>query len=58
MPIAVGAVAYSAGFALATALLHAAGILAGTGLRKLDIEKITRFAGGAITLGGIYLAVS
>lgn len=58
MPIAVGAIAYSAGFALATALLHAAGILAGTGLRKLDIEKITRFAGGAIALGGIYLAVS
>lgn len=58
MPIAVGAVSYSAGFALATALLHAAGILAGTGLRKLNIEKITRFAGGAIALGGIYLAVS
>lgn len=58
MPIAVGAVAYSSGFALATALLHAAGILAGTYLRKLDIEKITRFAGGGIALGGIYLAVS
>ncbi|MDO8264286.1 MAG: HupE/UreJ family protein [Gallionella sp.] len=58
MPIAVGAVSYSAGFALATALLHAAGILAGTGLRKLNIEKITRFAGGAIALSGIYLAVS
>lgn len=58
MPIAVGAVAYGAGFALTTALLHAAGILAGTGLRKLNIEKITRFAGGAIALGGIYLAVS
>lgn len=58
MPIAVGAVSYSAGFALATALLHAAGILAGTGLRKLNIEKITRFAGCGIALGGIYLAVS
>jgi urease accessory protein len=58
MPIAIGAVSYSAGFALATALLHAAGILAGIGLRKLDIEKLTRLAGCAITLGGAYLAVS
>lgn len=54
MPIAIGAVSYSAGFALATALLHAVGILAGMGLQK----KITRFAGCAIALSGIYLAVS
>lgn len=58
MPTAIGAVSYSAGFALATALLHAAGILAGIGLQKLNIEKTTRFAGCAITLGGIYLAVA
>lgn len=58
IPIAIGAVSYSASFALATALLHAVGILAGIGLRKLNIEKITRFAGCAIALGGIYLAVT
>lgn len=58
MPIASDAISYSAGFALATSSLHAVGILAGTGLRKLNIEKLTRLAGGAIALSGIYLAVS
>lgn len=58
MPIAIGAVSYSAGFALATALLHATGMLAGIGLRILNIEKITRFTGGAIALSGIYMAVA
>ena len=58
IPVASDAVSYSAGFALATAMLHAAGILAGTGLRKLNREKLTRFAGGAIALSGMYLAVS
>lgn len=58
IPVASDAVSYSAGFALATIMLHAAGILAGTGLRKLNGEKLTRFAGGAIALSGMYLAVS
>lgn len=58
IPVGSDAVSYSAGFALATAMLHAAGILAGTGLRKLNSEKLTRFAGGAIALSGMYLAVS
>ena len=54
--IASDAVSYCAGFVLATASLHAVGILAGTGLRKLNIEKFTRLAGCAIALSGIYLA--
>ena len=58
MPIAIEAVSYSAGFALATALLHAVGTLAGIGLRELNREKFTRFAGYVIALGGIYLTVS
>lgn len=58
MPTATGTVSYIAGFALATVLLHAAGILAGAGLQKLHGEKITRLAGCAITLGGIYLTAS
>ena len=58
MPIAIEAVSYSGGFALATSLLHATGILAGAALRKLNREKFTRFAGYAIALGGVYLAVS
>lgn len=58
MPLAIGAVSYSLGFALATAFLHGVGIVAGVGVRKLKIENIVRFAGGAIALSGIYLAVS
>lgn len=58
MPMAIGAVSYTAGFALATALLHSAGILAGTALRKLNYDKFARVAGYAIALSGIYLAVS
>lgn len=58
MPVALDAVSYSAGFALATASLHATGNLAGIGLRKLNLEKITRFAGCAIAFGGIWQAAS
>jgi len=57
MPSAMSALSYSAGFALATALLHAAGIGGGTLLQKLGSGKVTRFAGAAIALGGVYLAV-
>lgn len=58
MPMAIGAVLYSAGFLLATAILHAVGILAGAGLQKFNIEKLTRMAGYGIAFGGIYLAVA
>ena len=56
MPSAMGAISYSLGFALATALLHAGGIAGGMALKVLCNEKVTRFAGVAITLGGVYLA--
>ncbi len=58
MPLAMGALSYSAGFAFATALLHAAGIASGFGLQKLRFEKLTRYAGGLIALGGVYLALA
>ncbi len=58
MPVAIGATSYSIGFALATAILHTAGIASGTFLQKTNLEKVNRFAGGAIALSGIYLAVS
>ena len=57
MPLAMGALSYSAGFALATTLLHAAGIASGFGLQQLHFEKLTRYAGGTIALGSVYLAV-
>lgn len=57
MPIALGATSYSIGFALATALLHGAGIAFGAFLQKINYGNINRLAGGAIALSGIYLAV-
>lgn len=57
MPLAMGAVSYSLGFALATALLHALGIAGGVILQQqLNNDKVVRFAGGAIAMGGVYLA--
>lgn len=58
MSPALGALSYSAGFALATALLHGTGIAFGIMLRKQNIERLTRIAGAAIAVGGVYLAVS
>lgn len=56
MPVAVGSVAYSAGFATATVLLHAAGIGIGAIFTKLSLDRIARYAGGAIAALGLYLA--
>ncbi|WP_321389280.1 HupE/UreJ family protein [uncultured Desulfuromusa sp.] len=58
MPASLGAVSYSLGFALSTAIIHSVGIIAGLGLQKLQIEKMARYAGGAIMLSGIYLAIA
>lgn len=58
MPSAANAAPYGLGFVLATILLHAAGMAMGVILRKLSTEKALRLAGGAITLGGIYLSIS
>jgi len=58
MPFAIGAVSYSIGFALATAILHTAGIAFGMLLQRIDLEKVNRFAGGAIALSGIFLAAT
>lgn len=57
MPAAISAAWYSAGFALATALLHAGGIAGGLLLQKLNVEKAVRLAGSAIGLCGAYLIV-
>lgn len=58
MPSLSGALPYSLGFALATALLHAGGVLAGLRLERLLQDKLTRVAGLAIALGGLYLGVA
>ena len=58
MPLVAGAISYSLGFALATALLHAAGIVGGMMLQKMNVEKVVRYAGAAIAVGGVYLALA
>jgi urease accessory protein len=58
MPVTIGAISYTLGFALATAMLHLAGIGFGMLTQKANLQTVSRFAGGAIALGGIYLAIS
>ncbi|WP_301100686.1 HupE/UreJ family protein [Propionivibrio sp.] len=54
MPLTSDVLGYAIGFTLATALLHGLGIAAAT----LERQRLTRFAGVAIALSGIYLAVT
>jgi len=58
MSTAIGGLFYVAGFACATALLHLSGIMLGWGFQKLSMDRITRFAGVAITMSGFYLIFS
>ena len=57
-----GAYAYGAGFAVATVMLHAAGLTLGLGLGSaFGGERgrlVTRLAGAAAALGGVWLAVA
>lgn len=53
-----GAWEFAAGFILATAVLHALGIAAGLVLARFSGKLLTRIAGAATALGGIYLAIS
>ena len=55
IPVGSDAAFYSLGFALATAMLHGAGIAAG--LLALGQAKIVRFAGAAVTVTGLFIAL-
>lgn len=55
MPVAVSGLAYGAGFAAATALLHLCGIVIGAVLRKTARMQFIRFAGATIAASGVYL---
>jgi urease accessory protein len=46
---------FVAGFTLATVTLHLMGLLAASQLRRLRLEFVARFAGGAIVIAGIGL---
>jgi urease accessory protein len=58
MPATFGVGSYTVGFVLATAMLHAAGMGLGILMQKTNLHSITRFAGGAVAISGIYLAMS
>lgn len=55
LPLAVGAFSYSLGFVGATALLHGLGLGLGLAVQQGTLGVLTRWAGGLITLGGLYL---
>ncbi len=58
MPLLITAASYTLGFALATAALHLAGIGLGLLMPKINLPAANRFAGGAIALSGVYLAIT
>jgi urease accessory protein len=58
MPATMSAASYAVGFALATAMLHLAGIGLGVLMQKSKLQTVNRFAGGVIALSGIYLAIA
>lgn len=58
MPVNAAGLMYSVGFAMATAMLHAAGIAAGMGLNRISVERMVRMGGGAIAASGVLLALA
>jgi urease accessory protein len=58
MPASASCFAYAAGFVLATAALHAAGIGLGMGIQRVTSAPLVRFAGAAIAVVGMTLALS
>jgi len=55
MPFSVSGLAYGAGFAAATALLHLSGIATGVLLRKTAGARLIRYSGAAIAVAGVYM---
>lgn len=57
LPQGGGAAAYVAGFVIATAALHAAGVALALGLSRLTLPWLPRVAGGAVAVAGVVLLV-
>lgn len=57
LPQGVGVVGYAAGFMLATAALHAAGVAAGLAARGARLSRLAQAGGGALALAGAALMV-
>jgi urease accessory protein len=58
MPVTASGLAYGAGFVMATAALHAAGLALGIGMQRLASSGWVRAAGGAIACCGLYLLMA
>jgi urease accessory protein len=58
MAASVSGLEYGSGFVLATALLHAIGVGAGTLVRGFDRDILARLLGGAIAASGVYLLLA
>jgi urease accessory protein len=58
VPVAVSGAAYAVGFIAATAALHACGLAIGSRLAGVGRLNLIRYLGGAVTLGGAYLALA
>ena len=56
MPLNANGAQYAAGFAIATALLHAAGVAFGAVVASIQVPVLNRIAGSLITLAGAFLA--
>jgi urease accessory protein len=54
---AAGAWEFALGFIFTTALLHAAGIAAGLAMGRFGSRALSRLAGAATALGGLWLAL-
>jgi len=61
LPAGTSALSYAAGFLIATALLHLAGIAGGLGIAKLATsglgQRVMQASGGAMALAGVLLLV-
>lgn len=57
MPVSMGALSYTIGFALAAALIISVGIAVSSYLKKANLHLWLRVAGSAISMGGVYLAL-
>jgi urease accessory protein len=57
MPASASGFAYGAGFVMATALLHAAGLGTASWIARMGRMRLVRFAGGGIAACGLWLCL-
>lgn len=58
MPVNANGLEYALGFAVATALLHVAGIVFGQALARIQAPVVTRITGSVIAAAGLVMAIA